>query len=304
MAFTIPDKGEGLSDIQAIFFQEDLEVLVAAAEGRDCVLSGCAVTPNTLLVLNVAVGQVVSSNKFFNVTAGTVNIVSADATNPRIDLVVADAAGAKQVRAGTAAVAPKPPARTANDVVLAQVYVPALDATIDAAQIKDRRVIRDARICIALAADQSNSTTTPTEVAGLSLTLPAGTYTFQYYIDYQAAAATTGVKFDVNFTGTVTRIVWNQSWVDVSATASTAVPDQDAIIATGQVIGAFASRAKGTAGRGVTLSVDTINADMLMIIEGVMTVSTGGSLALWHGSEVAAASTVKAGSVLLVDRGG
>jgi hypothetical protein len=153
-----------------------------------------------------------------------------------------------------------------------------------------------------LSADQSNSTVTPTKVTGLDVTTGTGTFAFKYYIYYQAAAATTGVRFDVNHSGTVAPFLWNQYWVDVSATAATAAADQDEVLATGAVVGAFASRAKGTAGRGTTLSVDTLNADMLMVIEGLFICTVSGDLQLYHGSEVAAASTVKAGSSLILTR--
>jgi hypothetical protein len=149
-----------------------------------------------------------------------------------------------------------------------------------------------------LGADQANSTITPTEVTGLTVLTGTGTYVFEYFLITQSAAATTGQRFDVNHDGTVTSFVWNQRYVDTSATAATAVPDQDAVGAAAHVMGAFASRAKGTAGRGTTLSVDTANADMFVLIEGVAIVTVAGNLELWHGSEVAAASTVKAGSSL------
>lgn len=152
----------------------------------------------------------------------------------------------------------------------------------------------------AVATQVNNSTTTAATITELDMTLPAGTYVFQYFIRYQSAATTTGVKFDVNHSGTVTAFVWNQRWSDLSATASTAVPDQNAIGAAGHVMGTFASRAKGTAGRGVTLSVDTINADMLMIIEGLCIVTVSGDLQLYHGSEVAAQSSVMPGTALIV----
>jgi hypothetical protein len=161
------------------------------------------------------------------------------------------------------------------------------------------------RSVYSLAADQSNSTTTPTSVSGLiSDTLQPGTYVFRYYVRYQAGATTTGVKFDVNFTGTVTAFVWNWHVVDTTATAATAAADQDAVAATGQVYSVFASRAKGTAGRGTTISVDTANADMFAVIEGIMTVTVAGQLDLYHGSEVAAASTVMAGSSLILTKTG
>lgn len=160
-------------------------------------------------------------------------------------------------------------------------------------------------VVLALASDQANPTTTPTELTGLSVAnVQPGVYVFNYYVLYQSAATTTGVRFDVNFTGTVTKFAWNQMWVDVSATAATAAADQDAVLSTGSVYGAFASRAKGTAGRGTTISVDTANADMLMRIEGIMIVTVAGDLELWHGSEVAAASTVLAGSSLILHKTG
>ena len=158
---------------------------------------------------------------------------------------------------------------------------------------------------VTLAADLSNATSTTAEVTGIRATVGStGNYIFQYLLRYQATVATTGVKFDVNFTGTANSFQWVQMWSDVSATASTAVPDQDNIGAAGHVMGSFASRAKGTAGRGQTLSVDTANADLLMIIEGLMVVSTTGDLALWHASEVTATSTMKAGSSLILTKTG
>lgn len=150
------------------------------------------------------------------------------------------------------------------------------------------------------ASDHTLASATPTEVTALTIATGTGTFVFNYYIYYSSSLAATGVRFDVNYDGTVTAFVWNQMWVDTSATASTAVPDQDAVGAAGQVYGAFASRAKGTAGRGVTLSVDTVSADMLMRIEGLMIVTVGGNLKLYHGSEDANNTTVKTGSSLIL----
>jgi hypothetical protein len=143
MPFTIPDKGEGANDIQSILFQEYLEVL-AAGMNCDFVLDGCACTAQGSPDMTVAVakGSVISNGNLFPVTAGNVTIGAADGSNPRLDLIVANNAGTKAVRAGTAAAAPKPPARSANDVVLAVVYVPASDTTIAANQITDLRVLR------------------------------------------------------------------------------------------------------------------------------------------------------------------
>lgn len=146
----------------------------------------------------------------------------------------------------------------------------------------------------------SSTSTTPAKVTDLDYTTPVGTYIFEYYLRWRTATATTGLKLDVNHSGTVTSFVWQQRWVDTSATAATAVPDQDAVAAAGQVQGAFASRAKGTAGRGVLLSADTVNADMLTIVEGIAVVTVAGDMQLYHGAEVAAAGavTIQPGSAL------
>ena len=155
-----------------------------------------------------------------------------------------------------------------------------------------------------LSGDQSNSTTSLTEVTGLSLALPTGTYMFEYNIVYQAAATTTGVRFSVNFDGTVTTFVANMSWVTAADASGTAInaPDQDVVTTNGGLMGHFAARAKSTTGWGTTISVDTANSDMLMVIKGLMVVTVAGNIELWHGSEVAAASTVKAGASLVVTK--
>ena len=156
----------------------------------------------------------------------------------------------------------------------------------------------------ALPSDQSNSTTTLTEVTGLTMSVGVGVYQFRYCVIYQAAALTTGVRFSVNHTGTVSKFVAWRRGLDVSATAATAAPDQDNLLATGAVFFGFGARAKSTTGWGTTLSVDVINADMMEVIEGLMVVTASGNIALWHGSEVAAASTVMAGSSLVVTKVG
>lgn len=143
MAFAIPDDGVGLSTNQSVLFTEDFQILSGGISRRNCVLQGCLVTATTLLTLNVALGSVLSANALFPIAADTVVIGTADATNPRIDLVVITSAGAKAIRAGTAAATPNPPALTTDDVVLAIVYVPALATTMTSANIYDRRMLQE-----------------------------------------------------------------------------------------------------------------------------------------------------------------
>lgn len=156
-----------------------------------------------------------------------------------------------------------------------------------------------------LASDASaNSTTTAAKITNLDLADDGtGTYNFQYYVRYQAGATTTGVKFSVNHTGTVTMFIGNMRYVDAAATASTGAPSQAANASTAQVMGAYSFRAKSaTASWGPSLSVDAANSDMLMIIEGACKVSVTGTFELYHASEVAAASTVMAGSHLVLTK--
>lgn len=181
MAFTIPDKGEGDNDIQSILFQEDLEILVAGISGVDCVLSGLAVTGGADMTPAVAKGAVLSNRVMFAVAGADVTIGAADATNPRIDLIVVNSSGALAVRAGTAAAAPKPPARSANDVVIASVYVPANDTAIGTSQIYDRRVTPCFPLCIyrTTTAETTNSTTGAVEVLNKSasgVSIPSGLF--------------------------------------------------------------------------------------------------------------------------------
>lgn len=153
-----------------------------------------------------------------------------------------------------------------------------------------------------LLVNQSNSTTTLTAITGLTESLTTGIYQFRYMVRYQSSATTNGVRFSVNHTGSITWFVANIHWVDVSAASSTGAGDQDSVLTTGAVYGSFAARTKSTTGWGTTLSVDTANSDMLMVIEGTFQASTSGNIELWHGSEVAVASTVMAGSNLVLTK--
>jgi len=150
------------------------------------------------------------------------------------------------------------------------------------------------------ASDHTLASATPTEVTALSLATGTGTFVFNYYLYYTTSLAATGVRFDMNYDGTVTAFLWNQMFVGLIATAADANADQDAILAAANVYNAFGSRAKGTAGRGTTLSVDTVSADMFMRIEGLMIVTVAGNLKLYHGSEDANNTTVKTGSSLIL----
>jgi len=179
MAWTLPNKGALFNDTQSILFQEYIDVLVAGINGIDCVLAGCDVTAQSTpdMTLAVAKGAVLTNGVLKPVTAGNVTIGTANATNPRIDLVVVDSTGAKQVRAGTAAASPKPPARSSNDVVLAAVYIPANDTSIETDHFVDMRVLRQqGPIVIHKTTSPVTFNTTLAIQTYLSLTIPNGLF--------------------------------------------------------------------------------------------------------------------------------
>lgn len=155
----------------------------------------------------------------------------------------------------------------------------------------------------ALAADATpNSTTTAAKITSLDTVVGVGTWQFQYWIRYVTSVITTGVKFSVNHTGTLTAFVDQMRYVDAAATASTGAPSQAANASTGQVMGAYSARAKSAAaGMGPTLSADTTG-DMLIVIEGLLICTVSGNIELYHASETAVSTTVKAGTSLILTR--
>jgi hypothetical protein len=141
MPFTIPNESAAAFPAQARLFSSDVAQLIAAY-GRTGVRSGCGVTAQGTPDMTVAVGagSIEVAGALVSVSSGNVTITAADATNPRIDLIVADSAGTKSAVAGTPAADPTMPALPANSVALAAVYVPANDTAINSNQITDKRI--------------------------------------------------------------------------------------------------------------------------------------------------------------------
>lgn len=151
MAFDIPDDGEGLSRIQSILFQEDLEVAISDPAMGTYVKSGGVVTAQGVPNMSVAFAASVDYSQGFRfpvAASASLAIAAADATNPRLDAVVVTATGVLAVRTGVAAAftsspasVPKPATMLLGDVMHAQVFVPAGATAINAANIKDRRFL-------------------------------------------------------------------------------------------------------------------------------------------------------------------
>ena len=182
MAFQIPNFGEGDDNVQSILFETYIAVLVAGIQGRDCVLSGCAVTGGADMTPAVAKGAVLSQGVMFAIAAADVTIPTADATNPRLDLIVVNNAGTLTVRQGSAAANPKPvDPLSAGDVCIAVVYVPANDTAIATSQIIDLRVFPQLPACIyrTTTAEITNTTSAVIEAlnkTGSGVVIPNGLF--------------------------------------------------------------------------------------------------------------------------------
>lgn len=164
----------------------------------------------------------------------------------------------------------------------------------------------------AVNSDHAISSTTATEVtqmrvpgggSDVPVTLEAGTYIFQYNIMAQSATTSVGVMFGINFTGTAANKVFKIRAATTGTTAISGVVD-DQGATTGQTEESVAQNAYSTTAPnlGFTGGVATANANCLYIIEGLIIVTVSGDLELWHGSETATSTTVKAGSSLMVIR--
>lgn len=151
-----------------------------------------------------------------------------------------------------------------------------------------------------LTSDAATNNTTTYATVMTTTGVGSGTWRFSYLVVYRSAATTTGVKFRVNHTGTVPRTVMTARYQTTGGTAATAAADQ-VTTTTAQMLEGWSSRALN-ADLGPTLSVDTANADMMMVIEGTIVVTVSGSLVLDHASEVAAASTVQSGTHLRLEK--
>lgn len=247
---------------------------------------------NTLIVTSTTTDIMASPGSGKTRNAKLLIIRNRHATDPNtVTLLILDSAGADpELDSLTLFAGEKLVIREGN-----WTHYDASGSVIAAAQVSAPITVR------ALTGDQSNSTTTAAILAGLSIPLGVGTYQIRYGIVYQSSITTTGVKFSVNFSGTVTQFVANMHGCDNLATAASGAADQDALAATGQVYFVFAARAKSaTANWGPTVSVDTANVDMFMVIDVKMIVTVAGNLELYHASETAAATTVKAGTDVVV----
>lgn len=295
----IPNKGDGQSDLQSHVFSLDFEVQKAAELGIDGIISGCELTQQGTpdMTVAVATGVVVSNGKMYTVTAGNATIGTADGTNPRVDLVVVNSSGSIAVRAGTAAAFPLPPARTANDVVLGYVYVPASDTTITDDQItRGRLALTSGPRRYLIRQDASRTLTSSTTEQQLfdgstngRVTLPVGLYYFrcQYYIS--GLSATSGnLAFDILGAGSATVGTPLYHVVGIDGNSNTAATQTGSTSTNAQSPASAVTAGTGTAtGQHITgtfevTAAGTIQPAVTLVTASAGTVAAGSYFMCWR----------------------
>jgi len=150
----------------------------------------------------------------------------------------------------------------------------------------------------------ANGNSTAVRVSGMDVTVPSGTYVFEYYVRAHLADAGNSPKFAVNHTGTTTSFCYNFFFPSAGVSAATGAIDQEVNSTTGQVWAFQATRVKNTL-LGPETGVDTTNADIIFRISGLMIVTVSGTLELYQGSEVNGnLITIKAGTCLILTKTG
>lgn len=153
-----------------------------------------------------------------------------------------------------------------------------------------------------LSADLASTSSTLAKVTGLDTALAAGLWEFRYYIGYRSDTSTVGVKYSVNFTGTQTIFLLFAEEQEGTTAASTGAADQQH--ATFGLRAGGSQRAPSTTVAAIgTISVDTINADMLIVIKGIIRVTVSGNIELYHANETGTTQIkTMADSVLILNK--
>lgn len=135
--------GTTVGDIRSGVYASDFDPFIMGAQ-RYGVVSGCAPTAHGgTLGVDVVAGVIENDGTQITVVGGSpaVTLSTADATNPRIDLIEVSSSGTVGKVTGTPAAVPVAPAGTAGSVRLGRWVVPAgLTALVTATHLVDQRV--------------------------------------------------------------------------------------------------------------------------------------------------------------------
>lgn len=142
MPFTIPNYDSATYPDQAEPDSVDFKILGTGISGNG-VISGCEVAAKGTPDMNVTVsaGTIVVGGTVAAVSAGTLSVSSANATNARFDLVRVNSSGSLSILAGTASSNPVfNNTLSSTEVALASLYIPANASSVTANQIVDKRL--------------------------------------------------------------------------------------------------------------------------------------------------------------------
>lgn len=156
---------------------------------------------------------------------------------------------------------------------------------------------------LVLAANSADITGTGLTTVMSITALPVGRYAYKCQLVYQTTATTTGIDVAVNFTGTATQFVVEARYSGTLNTATDAAASEVGANVAGSAYSSQGSRTKNAIIGAGTISVDAINSDMIMVIEGFLVVSVTGDLEIKLAAEAAALVTrAMQGSVLELHR--
>lgn len=137
-----------------------------------------------------------------------------------------------------------------------------------------------------LTANSADVTTTALSAAIMTTTgLGAGTWQFKYTLICQCASATVGIGFGINHTGTAGQFQAMLWTITTGGAAATGVPDDDTTTAAGQMAEGKQEGVLNAVIGSTFAGVSTINADFLVILEGILVVTASGNLELKIASE-------------------
>lgn len=140
-----------------------------------------------------------------------------------------------------------------------------------------------------LSANSADQTSTTPAAVMITTGIGTGTWHFKYTALYQTAATTTGIRLNVNHTGTNGQFASLMWFPDTAATAATGTGNGLAGAAAGRVLSVYAEQAKNTT-TFASVGVTTVNDDIPVIVEGFIVVTASGSLELNLGTEVASSA--------------
>ena len=140
-----------------------------------------------------------------------------------------------------------------------------------------------------LSANTADQTSTTPAVVMTTTGVGVGTWNFKYSLIMQSAATTTGIRCNVNHSGTVTQFQSIAMFSDSSATAATGTARGVAAAAIGGVMTSYPERAINTT-TFASVGCEAINTDIPVLLQGTIVVSVSGDLQLKLGTEVAASA--------------